>query len=681
MSYRNYIPAAMSAAGKMPEENMRTFSQKLTEMTKELGKEILSKKQKLVLGGLISAILFILSCHYLFEGLNKRFVIYTGLCLMTGGFIILPRFKRWYLALPAVLFYLVYVPRKMFFRIELPCNDLSGLIPAAVWANVLIILLLYALFLILFQRTRFAFMAGGIVLLFLTLINYYCVQFRGIGLSFTDLTAVGTAMTVLDNYRLTMSSELWYTILYFCFFISFGSWCDIPLKGKKYHLAVTAVSLGCGLCFWYFWSVSDYMEKNELHGHYWNAVENQKLNGFLLSFGISIKESGMEKPAGYSEKKLLEIARFAEESYQAPEVPKCNPSIIFIMNEAWSDLRVMGNLETTEDYMPFVDGLTDSAVKGNTYVEVLGGLTANSEFEALTGDSLAFLAPTAIPYSLQVDHDMNSLARVLKEQGYQTMAMHPSGPAAWNRENVYQYFGFDEFIDASEFQTPYLYVRSFISDECNFNEIIWQYEHKDEGSPLFLFDVTIQNHADYYGEIDMPISIRKVGDTPAEEAGYLYNAETYVNLMKITDDAFAEMLAYFETVEEPVIICMYGDHQPNLGDDFYNAMFAGGNLTEEEQTALKYVTPYVIWANYDVDFPEYGDISANYLGAVLLECAGVELPPYYQFLLQLQKQYPVITHRTIKSMEDEEPIVQYRMLQYNQLLERKYKEELFSTVP
>ena len=660
---------------------MRVNVQDLLCSVKDYVKEALSHKCRLAVGILVSVVLFVVSTIYLFEGIDKHFIIYSALCLMTGAFFFLPKLKKWYFAMPVILLYLIMVPQKMFQRIELPNNDLSGLLDGARFANVLIILLVFSVFLLLFQRTGLAFSVGSFLLMLLMLINYYCSQFRGSGLSFPDLTGVGTAMTVLGNYRLTMDRELWYSILYFCFFISFGFWCDFPLKGKKYHIAVTAVSLGYCMFFWYFWDVSDYLEAHELQGHYWILSENQSLNGFLLSFGISAKEMGMDKPRGYSETTLLSIAQSARESYEEPGLEKRRPNIIFIMGEAWSDLRVLGELETTEDFMPFVDSLSGSTLKGNAYVKILGGLTANSEFEALTGDSLAFLVPTAIPYSLQVNHQMYSIARVLKEQGYQTLAMHPGGPTTWNRENVYEHFGFDDFINMRKFQTPYLYVRSILSDECNFNEIIWHFEHKEEGSPLFLFDVTVQNHGDYYGDVETPISILKVGHMSAEEVGYVYNAETYLNLIKITDDAFADLISYFETVDEPVLICMFGDHQPNLGDIFYNAMFAGSGLTEEERTELKYITPYLFWANYDVEFPEYGDMSVNYLGAAVLECAGVDLPPYYQYLLQLQKQYPVISYQTLREHGDDEAIIQYQMLQYNHLMERNYLRELFSVLP
>lgn len=654
--------------------------QKIKTPIKAYVKEVLSHKWKLAIGIMVSMVLFGVSTYYLFEGINKRFIIYSVLCLMTGAFLVFPKLKKWYLAFPVLMIYLITVPGKLFERMELPNFDLSVLLEGAQLANILIILLVYSVLLLLFQRTGVALAVGSFFLLLLMLINNYVIMFRGSNLSPTDLTAVGTAMSVIGNYRLTMNSELWYSILYFCFFISFGFWCDIPLKGIKYHIAVTAAALCYFGFFWYFWNISDYLEEHALQGHYWNDLENEEVNGFLLSFGISMEEMGMDRPWGYSETALMNIMQDVRENYEDPGLKKVRPSIIFIMNEAWSDLRVLGNLETTEDFMPFVDSLTDSTAKGNTYVKVLGGLTANSEFEALTGDSLAFLAPTAIPYSLQVNHEMYSLARVLKDQGYQTMGMHPSGSAAWNREKVYDYFGFDDFIDQSKFQTPYLYVRNFLSDECNFNEIIWHFEHKKEDSPLFLFDVTIQNHADYYGQIETPISILTIGQTSVEDVGNVYNAKTYLNLMKITDDAFADLISYFSTVEEPVIICMFGDHQPNLGDTFYNAIFADSGLTEQQQTELKYITPYVIWANYEVEFPDYGDMSANYLGAVLMECAGADLPPYYQFLLQLREQYPVISYHTLEEHGDDKVIMQYQMLQYNHLMEKNYLRELFSVI-
>lgn len=653
----------------------------MLECFQNYAEKIMRRKKWFLPAILISVILFSISTYYLYSGINKRFILYSLLSLGTGVLLVCPRVENIYVSFLSIILYLVTVPSRIFRRMELPLYDMTGLLEGAELVNVLIILLVYAIFLLILQRVRFALGGANIFLLILFLINYYVCQFRGSSLSAVDLLATRTALTVLDSYRLTMSSELWYSILWFTFFIILGFWCDIPVKGKKYHISVTILSLSCILAFYTFWNKSDYFRKHDLQNIYWTVNANELLNGFLLSFAFSAQDFSMDKPGDYSEEKLMQLIEEVQEAFQPQSSMTTSlPHIICIMNEAWSDLRVLGNLETSEDFMPLYDSLSEKAVTGYTYVDILGGLTANTEFEMLTGDSLTFLSPTAVPYQLQVNHEMYSVARVLREQGYSTMAMHPSVNFAWNRDKVYDYFGFEEFVDISQFETELQYVGGYISDECNFKEIIRQYENREKDKPLFLFDVTIQNHGGYGGNTAILLNAEKIGNVPAKDIGDVYDLDTYLNLIKLTDEAFEMLLAYFEKEEEPVIICMFGDHQPRLGDNFYDAIFRESNLSEEDRQALKYITPYVIWNNFEADFPVYGDMSANYLGAAVLECAGTELPPYYQFLLELQKKYPVISRGKMNEMKGNEMIKQYQMLQYNHLMERNYLKELFSVL-
>ncbi len=645
--------------------------------------EIWSRKVRLVAAVLVSCILFAASSYYLYDGINKKFCIYTLLCLLTGAFLVLPRVKKWYCSLLLILMYLMVVPTKIFERMELPVHDMSLLLEGAFLVNILIIFLVYAVLLLVSQRIGIALSGGGTVLLIAFLVNYYVRQFRGTCFVLQDILAVGTAVTVVDHYKFTMDGELWYSILYFLSFISCGAWCEFPreiTKKKRYHLAVTGIAVSYIVFFFAFWKGTDYLQEHQLQGIHWSPSSNELLEGFLLNFGLNMQEMHMGKPADYSQKTLEKIAQQAEEEYQSPVTTGSaqQPNIILIMNESWSDLQVLGNLEMSESPVPFVDSMSDNAMKGQLYVNVFGGLTANTEFEVLTGDSMAFLAATAVPYQLQVNHDMYSLSRVLEEQGYQTMAMHPNIKTAWNRDKVYSFLGFQQFVDIYEFKTEWQYLRGYVSDECNFGEIIWQYEHKQENQPLFLFDVTIQNHSGYAGGIEMPISIEKIGNVPADQAGDILDAETYLNLMRISDKAFADLISYFENVAEPTIICMFGDHQPKLNDNFYDAIFSDSEMTVEEQEGAKYITSYVIWTNYDMDLPEYGDMSANYLGAAVLECAGAELPPYYKFLVELRKEYPVITYHTIDDMKKEQKITEYQMLQYNHLMDKNDEKKIFS---
>lgn len=667
----------------------------MTILLKNYFKEAFQKKGRIVTAVLLSSVLFFISYYYLSGGGVKRFALFTLLSLLTGALIAFPMPFPQYLSVPASIVYLCTVPALMFRRIEFPVHNLSILSEGAEFANILLILLVFAVLLLLLQRPHLAFGTGAALLLFCLCANYYVTLFRGSGISYSDLTAVGTALSVAGNYRLSMNAELWYSILYFCFFISFGFWCKVPHKGKAYHCAVTGISFFFLLFSWIFWDQGGYLEKHDLKVAYWNwnVLDNQKHNGFLLTFAMSLNDSSMPRPEGYSQSRLQTISQEARENFAAqnsekPQAPDLTPNIILIMNEAWSDLRVLGNLETSEPFMPFFDALTKNTAKGNLHVDILGGVTANSEFEALTGDSLCFLPANAVPYQLQVDHDMSSLARVLHGQGYQTLAMHPSNAGAWNREKAYAYFGFDDFIELQEFATEYESIGMFVSDESNFDEIIYRYENKDPDKPLFLFNVTIQNHADYYFQVDTPITVEKIGNTQAAKVPYLYDdILTYINLMRVTDNAFEKLITYFSQTEEPTIICMFGDHQPKLSDHFYQAVFDGQELTDQEQEMLKHITPYVIWSNYDSGFSQYGDISANYLGPVLLECAGAGLPAYYQFLLELKEQYPVLSHigcldaegnlYTVTDILDEPPINAYHILQYNHLMERNYQKSIF----
>ncbi len=658
----------------------------LTQRMKRFCREILSHRIRLAFGLTAAVVLFMISFHFLYEGeINKRFLIFTALCLAVGFFIICPRLKDWRLSLPVVIVYLALVPKRMFERIELPVHDLSVLRDGAQLLNILIILLVFAVLLLIFQRVNLALSVGGTLILVMGVANYFIALYRNSFLSLNDIMAVRTAGTVVQSYDLTPSGELWYTILYFLFFIALGFWCDIPLKGKWYHIAVSAVSVMYCVSFFCFWGASDYREEHDLYTVQYATYASQMYLGYLLTFCTDIQENmDAGVPAGYSEAKLLQLGEWAEENYAGTDETQdaVTPNVIVIMNEAWADLSVLGNIATTQEVMPFVDSLEENTVKGYLYVNILGGLTANTEFEVLTGDTLAFMTVTSVPYqSGQLDHDILALPSVFESQGYQTMAMHPNGAGSWNREEAYGYLGFQDFIDESEFQTEYLYVRSFLSDECNYNEMIWQYENRASDSPLFLFDVTIQNHGSYYSKDlgdGLDIRLTEFGQRDEEDWGYTDAVETYLNLLKISDNAFEKLVGYFSKVEEPTIIIMFGDHQPMFDDDVYEVLFEGQDLTGEEENALKYMVPYVVWANYDAKLQDYGDFSASYLGAVIADYAGLELPAYYKYLLLMMEEYPEISFRNIDEIENDEMIRDYKILQYNHLRDENYLAELFS---
>lgn len=129
------------------------------------------------------------------------------------------------------------------------------------------------------------------------------------------------------------------------------------------------------------------------------------------------------------------------------------------------------------------------------------------------------------------------------------------------------------------------------------------------------------------------------------------------------------------------MILMFGDHLPALPNEFYEELY-GKSIDELDLTekADRFVTPYILWTNYDSDFEEISQMSVNYLGSYLLQCAGVNVPLYNKFLLDLQEEMPVLGVYGVKdekgnwikySALDEDALLDYKMLQYMRLEDRE----------
>ena len=260
---------------------------------KEYISQIRDRKVRFILAVIVSAVLILLSSYYLFCGINKRFFLYIALSLLTGALLLLPRLKHWYLAVPLVVLYVCFVPRKLFQRLELPVQDLNGMLKGAGFVNVLIILLVYAVLLLLFQRTCYAFLGGNLLLFIGMLLNYCSNQLHGNALAWFDLRNAGCLFQDIFQRGIILSDELWYSILYFIFFSALGFWCDIPVKRRKgYHLTVTTVSLSFCLSFFVFWNFSGYIKNHGLQGFHGNTRYDEELDGFLLGFALGISELG-----------------------------------------------------------------------------------------------------------------------------------------------------------------------------------------------------------------------------------------------------------------------------------------------------------------------------------------------------------------------------------------------------
>lgn len=341
---------------------------------------------------------------------------------------------------------------------------------------------------------------------------------------------------------------------------------------------------------------------------------------------------------------MEEICREQEEQKGTVQEEVIVPvNIICIMNESFSDLRVTGELETNEEVMPFFDSLEENTLKGSLYMPVFGAGTSNSEFEFLVGDAMAFMAPGTTAYQFNVREGEGTLVSTLKEQGYETVALHPYPAENWNRDVCYENMGFDEFLAWEYFEDCPL-TRCYVGDRQDYEKLVGLIEDKEDPQDrLFLFNVTMQNHGGYDTLFDnFQQSIYLTG----ELEGKYPMADQYLSLMKTSDDALQWLLTELEQVEEPTMVVLFGDHQPSVEDEFYYEISGLDESTvTSEESMIWYETPYLIWTNYPLEAEEPGDMSAFYLSSEMLRLAGLETTPYQDFLLGLKEQLPVIHGR------------------------------------
>ena len=509
------------------------------------------------------------------------------------------------------------------------------------------------------------------------LVNHYVMEFRSTPFVPWDILSVNTAASVAGNYDFTPSGRVILVSILFLAMIFCVRFLRFRSGWKLYARMISAALVVLVLCvFVNALQNDDFKTKHYLYPFLFTPAYMTQVNGMLVTFAMNLEYIAVDRPADYHAEDAKETLETYESSDTAENTEDL-PNIIVIMDEAFSDLSVVGDFETNEDYMPFVHSLEqgkDNTVTGYLNVSVCGGNTANTEFEFLTGNTMAFLPAGSIPYQQYIKSETPSLAEYLSGLGYETYGMHPYNASGWDRDRVYPLLGFENTIFFDNF-TDKTFLRKYVSDDSDFKNIIQTYEQKDEGHPAFIFNVTMQNHGSYtdaYNNFTPDVTV-----TGADS----FVLEQYLSLMKRTDQALKNLIDYFAGQKEKTIIVFFGDHQP--ADSVAAPVLAlngkDANSLNSEDQRLRYQVPYVIWANYDIEEGTGEDTSANYLAARVLQTAGVPTSAYQNYLLDLEKDYPVISAVRVEkadgtetnSKEEKKGLLQYQQLQYYSLFDEK----------
>lgn len=500
----------------------------------------------------------------------------------------------------------------------------------------------------------------GIVLAY-GLVNHYVMAFRSTPFVPWDIFSIKTAASVVGNYDFTPGTRVVVVTLIFAVLFFVLRWVRIPMAMTWKIRLIPFLCMTMGLCmFVNLLQDKEFQTRSYLYPHLFTPAHMTKVNGMAVTFAMDMAFVYVQRPQNYSVEKAEELLAEYEEKAESTAARTENlPNVIVIMNEAFSDLSVLGKFAVNEDYMPFVHSLqhgADNTRTGNMEVSVCGGNTANTEFEFLTGHTMDEFPTGSIPYQQYLTAETPSLASHLAGLGYQTCGMHPYYATGWKRDEVYPMLGFERsyFLENFENRT---YLRTYVSDAAAYQKIITTFEEKEEGVPLFVFEVTMQNHGGYTDTYE------NFTNTIVAEELNNHAIDQYLSLIRISDNELKKLVEYFSQVEEDTVILFFGDHQPS--DSIANPILRlNGKKTSElteDEVKLRYQVPYVMWANFEIEEAISDDIDSSFLSAHLLDAIGVKKSAYQTFLLELEQAEndASVSEETLQEYRERYEILQY----------------------
>ncbi len=550
--------------------------------------------------------------------------------------------------------------------------------------------MIFGLFLLLTGNFRWAVNTAVGFMLMVATVNGYVFLFRDRELTFLDIYSASTALEVTGQYNFMPSGLMvcGWSLTALGLLVQRGL-PKVTLKHPAYVRLGAAVSVGVALLAVMAGSRNYLPER-------WRTNGSIK-NGYFLNFYLGIRDAFIQEPEDYSPETIGQMEQIYRPARPAaldppqalpkpvPALPPVQemPNILVIMNESYCDLSIYPQAGGTGVAVtPYWDSLQDNTIKGYALASVYGGNTANSEFEFLTGFSMAFLPNGSVPYSQYIEQPSYSLAWVLRSYGYRALATHGYHAIGWNRDQVYPLLGFESstFLDSFPQED---FLRSYISDAEQYTFMLEQLRRQD--GPTFLFGVTMQNHGGYEES-------RETYDHTVELTGDLEGfprAEQYLSLLSASDQALEMLLTQLESYPEDTLVLIFGDHQPKLDPEFYTQL-NGSPMDELADQMLQHTVPFLIWANYDIPEADLGLISLNYLAGHLLDAAGLERTAYHKYLEHLEQSIPAINALGYYSLQQQDfalcqdaqgeehiALRDYALVQYNALFDRENSSDLF----
>lgn len=372
---------------------------------------------------------------------------------------------------------------------------------------------------------------------------------------------------------------------------------------------------------------------------------------------LSIKDIIPSEPEGYSEETMKDIKNSFENISDNDIVGETKPDVIMLMMESVFDIENVPGIEFNEEI--------ETNIKKYKTLDMIsprfGGGTANVEFEALTGLSSYFMPDNVVPYVTYWNNENDyipSIAHQFKNNGYETVAIHPNNEKFYNRNIVYDAMGFDNFISIEDMPNGILRnKRSYVYDTEMLDIMTDEIEKND--APKFMFALNIENHNPYDVK-DANATVEITGDIPESDKN---EAEIYSQTLKNDDQMIGDIIEYVNNTDRPTLLYIWGDHLPMLG-----VLSDTGYINTPEN---KYKTPVIMYSNYKKLEANTEVFTPNQFAPQVLKDSGIKYSSYFDFIYSLREKFPVI-QREFSIDENSEEMKIYEIMQYDLLFGEGY---------
>ena len=466
----------------------------------------------------------------------------------------------------------------------------------------------------LFKPRRAVLCTAALLWLALGALQYLVSKERTLPLSSVDILMIKEAFSLIALYYSWPQIILMFAAAFGLILLIIALFARMRRRDKYSFPKALAVFAGfVVLCFML---AALGMRGGVFPQHIDNLIDAYGEYGFVTCFTFTFGQRGINRPDAYSAESVAEILdNIGEESDSGELVYPvfgeddnlAHPNIVFVQLESFIDPGILLGCEYSADPTPFFNRLCSRFPSGLLYVPTIGGGTANTEFEVITGLNRDFFGAGESPYStILLEKACETVCYDLRDYGYLSTSIHNNTATFYGRDSVYSMLGFDRFVPLEYMLGVQYNDLGWAKDAVLTDEILSALDTTDARDLVFC--VAVESHGKY-GETYEP----RPGDIEvlrAPEQIPLAPLQNYVNVLSGPDGFLESLIRALVRHNEPTIVVAYGDHLPAL--DLENDLLSTGSV---------YASRYVIWNNFGATF-EAPDLQAYRLSANLLKQLG-----------------------------------------------------------